>query len=111
MPSSIYDSDQLKVDFGTSTGGPTGGAINAAGHRVTGTGVTTVILANNVTSVAFSHTAKDIAGDGYGCVRMNLVINDPQTMKQKLSSRPLISEISGLSSTVQELNYEYLNKN
>jgi prepilin-type N-terminal cleavage/methylation domain-containing protein len=75
------DSNQLKVDFGTSTGGPTGGAINAAQHRVTGTGVTTVILANHVTNVAFSHTAKDMAGDGNGCVRMNLVINDPADNK------------------------------
>ena len=72
----VDDSNQLDVDFGTSTGGPTGGAINAAGHRVTGNGITTVILAHNVTSVAFSHTAKDIAGDGEGCVRMNLVVKD-----------------------------------
>jgi hypothetical protein len=69
------DSGQLKVDFGTSTGGLTGGAINTAGHRVTP--VSTSILANNVTSVAFTHTTKDMAGDGYGSVRMQLVINDP----------------------------------
>ncbi len=72
----VDDSNQLDVDFGTSTGGPTGGAINAAGHRVTGNGITTVILAHNVTSVVFSHTAKDMAGDGNGCVRMNLVTKD-----------------------------------
>ncbi len=75
------DSGQLKLDFGTSTGGLTGGAINAAKHRVTGTGVTTVTLAKNVTSVTFSHTAKDMAGDGNGCVRMTLVINDPADNK------------------------------
>jgi hypothetical protein len=68
------DSGQLKLDYGTSTGGLTGGAINAAKHRVTGTGVTTTVLAKNVTSVAFSHTAKNMAGDGNGCVRMTLVI-------------------------------------
>lgn len=71
------DSNQLKVDFGTSTGGPTGGAINAAQHRVTGNNVNTVILASYVTSVAFTHTTKDLAGDGYGSVRMQLVINNP----------------------------------
>jgi len=71
------DSGQLKVDFGTSTGGPTGGAINAAHHRVTGNTVNTVILASNVTSVTFTHTTKDMAGDGYGSVRMKLIINDP----------------------------------
>jgi prepilin-type N-terminal cleavage/methylation domain-containing protein len=71
------DSGQLKLDFGTSAGGPTGGAINTSKHRVTGTGVTTTTLAKNVTSVAFSHTTKDMAGDGNGCVRMILVINDP----------------------------------
>ncbi|MGB7582648.1 MAG: prepilin-type N-terminal cleavage/methylation domain-containing protein [Sedimentisphaerales bacterium] len=91
-PTSVADSyaffylnnGQLNVDFGTSTGGPTGGAINAAGHRVTGNGVTTVILAHNVTSVAFSHTATDLAGDGNGCVRMNLVIND--TLNNKIDT-------------------------
>ncbi|MGD0551246.1 MAG: prepilin-type N-terminal cleavage/methylation domain-containing protein [Sedimentisphaerales bacterium] len=75
------DSGQLKLDYGTSVGGPTGGAINTAGHRVTGTDVTTVTLAKNVTSVAFSHTTKDMAGDGNGCVRMILVINDPNDHK------------------------------
>jgi len=74
---------QLKLDLGTSTGGPTGGAINAAGHRVTGTGVNTTTLANHVTSVTFSHTTKDLAGDGNGCVRMNLTINDPADNKSK----------------------------
>ncbi len=77
------DSNQLKVDYGptTGTGGVTGGAINAAQHRVTGTGVKTVILAHYVTSVAFTHTATDMAGDGNGSVRMNLVINDPADNK------------------------------
>jgi type II secretory pathway pseudopilin PulG len=77
------DSGQLKLDLGTSTGGPTGGAINAARHRVTGAGVSTVILAKNVASVAFTHTTKNLAGDGKGCVRMNLTINDPNDRKIK----------------------------
>lgn len=80
------DSNQLKVDFGktTGTGGVTGGAINAAGNRVTGNNVTTVILAHNVNSVAFYHTATDLAGDGEGCVRMALVIND--TLNNKIDT-------------------------
>jgi prepilin-type N-terminal cleavage/methylation domain-containing protein len=77
------DSGQLKLDLGTSTGGPTGGAINAAKHRVTGAGVSTVILAKNVDSVEFSHTKKTPAGGGLGCVRMNLTINDPNDRKIK----------------------------
>ncbi|MBE3145113.1 MAG: hypothetical protein IMZ61_14520, partial [Planctomycetes bacterium] len=69
------EDDQLKLDLGTSTGGPTGGAINPAGRRrASGS---TVTLANHVASVAFSHTTRDLAGDGKGCVRMNLTINDP----------------------------------
>jgi len=77
------DSGQLKLDLGTSTGGPTGGAINAAGQRVTGAGESTVILAKNVDSVEFTHTTKNLAGDGWGCVRMNLTINDPNDRKIK----------------------------
>jgi prepilin-type N-terminal cleavage/methylation domain-containing protein len=74
---------QLKLDIGTSTGGPTGGAINTSKQRVTGTGVNTTTLAKHVTSVAFSHTTRDLAGDGKGCVRMNLIINDPNDKKSK----------------------------
>ena len=69
------DNGQLKLDLGTSTGGPTGGAINAAGHRVTP--VSTTILARNVASIAFTHTKKTPAGGGWGCVRMKLIIKDP----------------------------------
>ena len=71
------DNGQFKLDLGTSTGGPTGGAINAFKQRVTGSGVNTTTLAKHVTSVAFSHTKKTPAGGGLGCVRMNLTINDP----------------------------------
>jgi prepilin-type N-terminal cleavage/methylation domain-containing protein len=70
---------QLKLDTGTSTGGPTGGAINAAGLRVAS--VNTVTLARHVTSVTFSHTKKTSVGGGLGCVRMKLIINDPADKK------------------------------
>jgi prepilin-type N-terminal cleavage/methylation domain-containing protein len=72
---------QLKLDLGTSTGGPTGGAINTSGHKVAG--VSTTTLAKHVTSVVFSHTKKTPAGGGLGCVRMNLTINDPNDKKSK----------------------------
>jgi hypothetical protein len=72
---------QLKLDIGTSTGGLTGGAINASHNRVACTNTT--ILAKHVTSVTFTHTTKDMAGDGNGCVRMNLTINDPADNKSK----------------------------
>ena len=82
------DNGQLKLDTGISTGGPTGGAINAAGNRVTGGGVSTVTLAKNVTNVEFSHTKKTPTGGGWGCVRMNLTIvekinNDPANNKYR----------------------------
>jgi prepilin-type N-terminal cleavage/methylation domain-containing protein len=76
------DSNSLKVDFGTSTGGLHGGAINTANHRVNPTGGT-YTLAHYVTSVAFTHTTKDIAGDGYGSVRMRLVLNNPADGESK----------------------------
>lgn len=76
------DSNQLKVDFFTSQDGTIAKAINVAKHRVT-TGVNTVILASYVTSVAFTHTTKDMAGDGYGSVRMKLIINDPNDGQTK----------------------------
>jgi hypothetical protein len=77
------DGTSLKLDMGTSAGGATGGAINGAGHRANGAGVTTVTLASHVTSVAFSHTTRNIAGDGKGCVRMRLVIHDPMDNQDK----------------------------
>jgi prepilin-type N-terminal cleavage/methylation domain-containing protein len=68
------DDNKLKVDFGPY---PPGG-INGSGYRITGGDVTTTTLAENVSSVEFSHTAKNMAGDGKGCVRMKLVIIDPE---------------------------------
>jgi len=77
------DNVQLKLEISDPTHGGIGPpAINAAGHRVNGTGATTTILANHVTSVAFSHTKKTPTGGGLGCVRMNL------TIKEKTNNDP-----------------------
>lgn len=81
------DSGQLKLDISDPNHGGIGPpAINTSRHRVTGTGVTTIILARNVTRVAFSHTTKNMAGDGNGCVRMALVINDSNDNKTFLAA-------------------------
>ena len=80
------DNGQLKLEISDPAHGGIGPpAINAAGHRVNGTGATTTILANHVTSVAFSHTKKTPTGGGWGCVRMRLEIkgNDPTDNKAK----------------------------
>jgi hypothetical protein len=66
------DDGQLKIDFGDY---PPGG-IDEAGHRRT-VDVTTVIMASNVTLLEFSHTTRNMAGDGKGCVRMKLTLTDP----------------------------------
>jgi prepilin-type N-terminal cleavage/methylation domain-containing protein len=67
------DDGQLKVDYGDYPPG----AINAAGHRNTPN--STATLASNVTYLRFSHTTRNLAGDGKGCVRMKLIIRDPDT--------------------------------
>jgi prepilin-type N-terminal cleavage/methylation domain-containing protein len=66
-------------DFKTDYGPYPPGAVDAAGHRLTGNNVTTVTLIHNVTSVQFSHTTSTMAGDGKGCIRMQLTANDPVT--------------------------------
>jgi len=69
------ENGQLKVDYGPfPIGGP--GGVNAAG-AISGTATTTITLAQNVTSVEFSHTARNSTGDGNGCIRMKLIITDP----------------------------------
>lgn len=79
------DNGQLKLEISDAAHGGIGPpAINAAGHRVNGAGINTVILANHVTSVEFSHTKKTPAGGGLGCVRMNLTINDPNDKEPKI---------------------------
>jgi hypothetical protein len=67
------DNGQFKVDYGPYPPG----AVNSSGHRITGGGIRTVSLTTDVTSVEFSHTSKNMTGDGVGCVRMRLVITDP----------------------------------
>jgi len=64
---------KLKVDYGPY---PPGG-VSSGGNRITGGDIRTLTMAENVTSVEFSHTSRDMAGDGKGCVRMKLVITDP----------------------------------
>jgi hypothetical protein len=64
------DGDKLMLDTGSY---PPGG-IDAEGHRIDGADVDTVILAENVTDLEFSHTTRDMQGDGKGCVRMNMVL-------------------------------------
>jgi prepilin-type N-terminal cleavage/methylation domain-containing protein len=72
------DGTNLKVDKGIY---PPGG-VNG-GHRVTGGDVTTITLARNVTSLAFTHTGKNMTGDGKGCIRMRMVITDPVSHETK----------------------------
>jgi len=75
---------KLKLDISDAHHGGAGPpAINGAGHRITGAGLNTVTLASHVTSVEFSHTTIDMAGDGKGCVRMKLIINDPADNQTK----------------------------
>jgi hypothetical protein len=64
------DDDKLMLDTGDY---PPGG-IDAGGHRIEGPNVETVTLAENVTDLEFSHTTRDMQGDGKGCVRMNMIL-------------------------------------
>jgi hypothetical protein len=64
------DGDKLMLDTGPC---PPGG-VDAAGHRIEGDGVSTITLAENVVNLEFSHTTRNMQGDGKGCVRMNLTI-------------------------------------
>jgi hypothetical protein len=68
------DGTTLKMDRGVY---PPGGINENTGARNSGLGVGTTILAENVQSVQFSHTTKNAAGDGNGCVKMNLTLRDP----------------------------------
>jgi hypothetical protein len=73
------DKDELKVDYGPY---PPGGVPEGGGARNT-TGVTTDVLAENVSIDedsevgAFSHTV--VSGVGQGCVRININLTDPDT--------------------------------
>ena len=63
----------LKMTYGPYP--PSG--IDAAGNIRSGADIATVTLAENVSSVQFGHTTRNMAGDGKGCVRMKLIITDP----------------------------------
>jgi hypothetical protein len=71
------DGEKLKVDYGPY---PPGAAPAGGGSRNT-TGVTTKVLAENVSieksnTGAFSHTT--LNGMGQGCVRINITLTDPE---------------------------------
>jgi prepilin-type N-terminal cleavage/methylation domain-containing protein len=74
------ENHNLKTDYGPY---PPGG-INPTGGRITGDGITTITLIRNVTSVEFSHTTYNMAGDGNGCVRMKLTATDPVSGNSKV---------------------------
>jgi len=67
------DGDKLMLDIGPY---PPGG-VDSAGDRIDGPSVTTVILAENVTNLEFSHTTRNLSGDGRGCIRLNMTITNP----------------------------------
>jgi type II secretory pathway pseudopilin PulG len=72
------EGNRLMLDTGTY---PPGG-VDAGGNRLDGLGVATIVLANNVSALEFSHTSRDMAGDGKGCVRMKMTITDPNDNTQ-----------------------------
>ena len=78
------DGDKLKVDYGPYPPGAIPDASKSARRNTRG--VTTNVLAENVSNVphsdagAFSHTT--INGVGQGCVRINLVLKDPDTERE-----------------------------
>ncbi len=67
------DGDRFKVDYGPYPPGGVDGTL----HRITSSDVITVTLAKEIYSVEFSHNAKNMSGDGRGCIRMKLVSIDP----------------------------------
>jgi hypothetical protein len=69
------EDDKLMLDLGKY---PPGG-VNDGGRRNEGASVTTMTLVENVVNLEFSHTTRDLNGDGKGCVRMNLTILDPNS--------------------------------
>ncbi len=69
----LDDDNALKIDFGPY---PPGG-VDAYGQKITNSQVTTVTLVRHLTSVEFSHTTRNMKGDGKGCVRMKLITTDP----------------------------------
>jgi type II secretory pathway component PulJ len=74
------ENNDLKTDYGPY---PPGG-IDLNGNRITQGNITTLTLIRNVTSVEFSHTTYNMAGDGKGCVRMKLTATDPVSGNPKV---------------------------
>lgn len=74
------DGTTLKMDIGPYDSATKIGGVTPAesGSRTTGPDVTTRTIAENVTSLNFSHTTKNAAGDGDGSVRIDAVLTDPQ---------------------------------
>lgn len=68
------DGDKLMLQLGPY---PPGG-VDAAGNLLSGPGVTSGTVAENVVSLDFSHTTLDLQGKGRGCVRMEITLRDPQ---------------------------------
>ncbi len=64
------DGNKLMLDTGDY---PPGG-VDAAGNRIEGENAKTTTLAENLIDLKFSHTTRDMAGDGKGCVRMSITI-------------------------------------
>jgi len=71
------EGDTLMLDLGPY---PPGG-IDEDGSRFEGSSVKTLVLAQNVTALEFSHTTRNLQGDGKGCVRLNLTVADPNDNK------------------------------
>lgn len=76
------DGTTLKVDRGPYVIGANpngsdnyGGVANMGTTRLTGG--STQVLAENVTALEFSHTTRNVQGDGAGCVRMNMTLTEP----------------------------------
>jgi len=67
------DGDKLMLDLGPCPPG----AVDAVGNKLEGPYVITQTLAENISALEFSHTTRNLAGDGKGCVRMRFTIVNP----------------------------------
>jgi hypothetical protein len=79
------DGSQLKVDYGPYPPG----AVPAGGGSRNTLGVSTIVLASNVSTDpnsvglgAFSHTIQGGNGKGKGCVRIDVILTDPTDGEQ-----------------------------
>ena len=69
------EDDKLMMDKGSN---PPGG-VNTSGNRITGGNVETAVLAEHITELQFSHTTRNVQGDGDGSIRMSVRFTDPNT--------------------------------